>query len=173
MRPMLAFTLALLLVLPPAALHAAINPAHFQSPASEQLRLREIARVVHEARVDGRRLRRTTLVAEVVEVRRATAPREGTTVVIDFTVDLDAREAAARAHQEQYGTMPGPQFLGEPDPPVADAEGLYWANLAPLGGRLGNVNREAGAEPGIGDYAVSGEVFVPVGGPYAFMAPMD
>lgn len=165
--------LALLLALLPPLLHAAINPAHFQSPASEQLRLREVARVVHEVERDGRRLRRTTLVAEVVEVRRATAPREGTTIVIDFTVDLDAREAAARAHSEHYGQMPGPQFLGEPDPPVADAEGLYWANLAPLGGRLGNVNREAGAEVGIGDYATTGEVFVPVGGPYAFMAPMD
>lgn len=173
MRPMLAFTLALLLVLPASALRAAINPAHFQSPASEQLRLLEVARVVHESRVEGRLLRRTTLVAEVVEVRRATAVREGQVVVIDFTVDLDARAAAARAHEEAYGTMPGPQFLGEPDPPVADADGLYWANLAPLGGRLGNVNREAGAEVGIGEYMSTGEVFVPVGGPYAFMAPMD
>lgn len=165
--------LALLIALMPPLLHAAINPAHFQSPASEQLRLRDVARVVHEVEQDGRRLRRTTLVAEVVEVRRATAAREGDVVVIDFTVDLDARAAAARAHQEEYGTMPGPQFLGEPDPPVADADGLYWANLAPLGGRLGNVNREAGAEVGIGEYTTTGEVFVPVGGPYAFMAPMD
>lgn len=165
--------LALLLALLPTVLPAAINPAHFQSPASEQLRLRELARVVHEFEADGRQLRRTTLVAEVVAVRRATAPREGRTVVIDFTVDLTARDAAAADHHARHGQRPGPQFLGEPDPPVADAEGLYWAHLAPLGGRLGNVNRHAGAVVGIGETEHAGEVYVPVAGPYSFLAPMD
>lgn len=166
-------SLALLLALLPTVPSAAINPAHIQSPASEQLHLREIARVVHTSGADGRRLRRTTLVAEVVAVRRATAPREGQVVVIDFTVDLDARAAAAAAHHARYGRMPGPQFLGEPDPPVADAGGLYWAHLAPLGGRLGNVNRHAGAVVGAGDTTHAGEVFVPVAGPYSFLPPMD
>ncbi len=172
MRSMLAM-LAMLMCLAAAAATAAINPANFQSPASDQLRLQEVARLVHESRVGGELVRRTTLVGRVVEVRRSSGVQVGDTVVIDFTVNVDARDAAAREHAQRQGQMPGPQFVGEPDPPEADAEGRYWANLAPLGGRLGNVNRATGADVQIGDVAATGPVFVPVGGQYAFMAPMD
>ena len=71
MRPMLAFTLALLLVLPASALRAAINPAHFQSPASEQLRLREVARVVSDSSADG-----TRAITEQYALVRQTAEEE-------------------------------------------------------------------------------------------------
>lgn len=159
----------LLLALP---VTAAINPAEFQRVASEQLQIREISRLVHEAEQDGDRLRRTTLVGQVVKVQRGPNQLQGRTVVIDYTVNLTARERAAAKFRAEHGHMPGPQFMDEPDLPVPDADGLYWAHLAPLGGRLGNVNRHAGAVVGIGDYESSGDVFVPVAGQYSFLPPM-
>ena len=165
--------LAMLMCLAATAATAAINPANFQSPASDQLRLQDVARVVHESRVGGELVRRTTLVGRVVEVRRSSGVQVGDTVVIDFTVNVDARDAAARAHAQRQGQMPGPQFVGEPNPPEPDAEGRYWATLAPLGGRLGNVNRAEGAQLPFDAAQTAGPVFVPVGGQYAFMAPMD
>ncbi|HEU0153520.1 MAG TPA: hypothetical protein VFQ84_09265 [Arenimonas sp.] len=160
--------LFLVLALAAAATPAAINPQHYVNVASEQLQLREVARIVHEVRVDGALLRRVTLVGEVVAVRRGSQGLRGRTVVIDYTVDLDARAAAAADHQRRNGQRPGPQFLGEPDPPTLDAEGRYWANLAPAGARLGNVNRHAGAAHVLGGQSYSGDVFVPVAGPYSF-----
>jgi hypothetical protein len=167
-------SLALLFLVPglflPAS--AAINPAHFQRIASDVMRVREIARIVHETAEGGDKLRRVTIAAVVVEVREGMASREGETILIDFTVNLTARDRAAAEHQQRQGNMPGRQFLGEPEPPTLDAKGEFWAHLAKAGGRLGNVNRHAGAVVGIGDYKFSGEVFVPVGGPYSFQAPM-
>lgn len=161
--------LAVLLGLAAGAATAAINPANFQSPASEQLQLQEIARVVHESQAGGERVRRTTLVGRVVAVRRSSGVQVGDTVVIDFTVNVDARDAAARAHAQRQGQMPGPQFVGEPDPPTPDADGLYWANLAPAG----HADRGRGAVVQGDHGGTTGPVFVPVGGQYAFMAPMD
>jgi hypothetical protein len=169
MRPTL---IALLLLgLLPGAARPAINPAEYQRVASDVLRIRETARVV-ELRGEGdSQWRRVTLVGVVVDQRGDAASRVGETVVIDFTVDLGARARAAAEHARRNGNRPGPQFMHEPDPPVPDAEGSYWANLAPAGSRLGNVNRHAGAVAGIGDIQYSGATFVPVSGQYSFMAP--
>lgn len=156
---------------PPVAL-AAINPASFQSVASDLVLLREVARVVHTSGTDATRLRRVTIVAEVLDGRRFQNAQVGDTIVIDYTVDLTARERAATAHAQRQGQMPGPQFMGEPDPPRLDDQGRFWAHLARAGGRLGNVNRYAGAVVGIGDLALTGKVFVPVAGPYSFSPPM-
>lgn len=155
-----------------ATVSAAINPAEFQRPASEVLRLREVARVVHDTKDGGRHLQRITLVATVVEVRETRGPREGDTVVIDYTIDVSARDAASKQHEKESGRMPGPQFMGEPDAPTLDEKKEFWAHLAPLGGRLGNVNRHAGRVVGIGDYTKTDNVFVPVAGQYSFVAPM-
>jgi hypothetical protein len=168
--PSLALLLLTLGLTVPAS--AAINPAHFQRVASDVLRLREISRIVHETAEGGDKLRRVTIAAVVVEVHEGTPSRVGATILIDFTVNLTARDRAAAEHQQRQGNMPGRQFLAEPEPPTLDAKGEFWAHLAKAGGRLGNVNRHAGAVVGIGDYTFSGEVFVPVGGPYSFMRPM-
>lgn len=166
-RFVLLLTLAALLPLP---LGAAINPAEFQNAATEQLRLRELARVVHETRRDGSTIRRVTLVAEVIAEQRSSKPRVGSTVVIDYSIDLVARERARRGHAA-LGAMPGPQFMPEPDPPQLDARGMFWANLAPAGSQLGKDNRHAGAVLPDGDYTFAGNVFVPVAGPYSFRQP--
>lgn len=150
---------------------AAINPAHYQRVASDALRIRETARIVHETEVDGARLRRVTLVGEVIEERESSEPMLGRTVVVDFTVNLTLREQAGREHAARHGRMPGPQFMHEPDPPVLDEDGAYWANLARAGGRLGNVNRHAGAVVGMSSNGFSGAVYVPVAGQYSFDPP--
>lgn len=150
---------------------AAINPAEYQRVASDVLRIRETARIVEELDVDGDRLRRTTLVGEVLEQGQARGPMVGKTIVIDYTVNLTQREKAGREHAARSAGMVGPQFVHDPDPPALDADGAYWANLAPAGGRLGNVNRHAGAVVGIVSNAFSGEVYVPVAGQYSFDPP--
>jgi hypothetical protein len=165
---MLRMLLVLALTLAAMPTTAAINPDHYTRIATEHLQLREVARIVHETRGDGPRLRRVTLVAEVVAVRRGNDNLAGRTVVIDYTVDLDARAAAADAHQRRNGQRPGPQFMAEPDPPTPDADGRYWAYLAPAGERLGNVNRHAGAAHVIDGQQFAGEVYVPVAGQYSF-----
>ena len=158
---------------------AAINPAHYQRVASDRVQVRETARIVAESRHDGRRWRRVTLVGTIVAIHdlpegHADAARIGRPITIDYTVDLDAREQAAADWVRRNGNMPGPQFLAEPDPPTADAEGKYWAHLAPQGGRLGNVNRHAGAVAVFdAGYRASGEVYVPVAAQYSFLSPMD
>ena len=154
---------------------AAINPAYFQKVASDHLYLHEVARVVDEQQVDGHRWRRTTLVGTLVQETDEThGDRRGQVFVIDYTVDLDAREAAWKAWQEENGNRPGPQFRSEPDPPKLDGQGNFWAHVAEAGGRLGNVNREAGAvrvlEPGL---SYSGAVYVPVAGEMSFERPLE
>lgn len=169
MRPTL---IALLLLgLLPGAARPAINPAEYQRVASDVLRIRETARMVELRREGDAQWRRVTLVGVVVDQRGDAASRLGETVVIDFTVDLTARAKASAAHAQRNGTRPGPQFMYEPDPPTLDAEGSYWANLAPAGSRLGNVNRHAGAVVGMGSTEYRGPVFVPVSGQYSFSAP--
>ena len=153
---------------------AAINPAGFQRVASDHLRLHEQARIVDESVVDGHRWRRVTLVGTLVEeIGEGHGDRTGQVFVIDYTVDLDAREAAWQAWQKEHGNRPGPQFRSEPDPPKLDAEGNFWAHVAPAGERLANVNREAGAvrvfDPKL---AVSGAVYVPVAGEVSFERPL-
>ena len=165
---MLRMLLALALTLAAAPVPAAINPENYTRVASEHLQLREVARIVHEPRGEGPRLRRVTLVGEVVAVRRGNENLVGRTVVIDYTVDLDARAAAADEHHRRNGQRPGPQFMAEPDPPTPDAEGRYWAYLARAGQRLGNVNRHAGAAQVIDGHDYHGDVFVPVAGQYSF-----
>lgn len=151
---------------------AAINPANFQRIASDVVRLREIARIVHTDKKGDRQLRRVTIVAQVVAEKESRELRTGDTLVIDYMVDLTALERALQNHIEQSGNRPGRQFMAEPEPPQLDEKGEFWAHLAKAGGRLGNVNRHAGAVVGMGDYEVKGDVFVPVAGPYSFMPPM-
>ena len=117
---------------------------------------------------DGARLRRVTLVGEVMAVRRGNTNLVGTQMVIDYTVDLDARARRAAEHRRRQGKMPGPQFMAEPDPPTPDADGRYWANVAPAGERLGNVNRHAGATHVMDGLEFTGPVYVPVAGQYSF-----
>ena len=163
--------LAVLLLALAAAAGAAINPAEYQRVASDVLRIRETARIVEETEMDGQRRRRVTLVGEVIDEAQSRGPMVGKTLVVDFTVNLTRREQLGREHRVRNGTMPGPQFMHEPDPPVPDADGAYWANLAPAGGRLGNVNRHAGAVVGTVSNDFSGEVYVPVAGQYSFDPP--
>lgn len=167
MRLLILLALAASFVLPA---RAAINPAEYTRNVPDQMRLRETARIVHEFEVDGAKRRRVTLMGEVVEQKNATAPLIGQSVIIDYTVDLDDRQRASEAHSKTYGTLPGPQFMYEPDAPTPDAEGLFWANVAPAGGRWGNVNRHAGAVVDIAGHEFSGAVFVPVSGQYSFEA---
>ncbi len=155
-----------------APARAAINPANFQRIASDVVRLRELARIVHTEKVEGSTLRRVTIVAQVVAEKESREARVGDTIVIDYTVNLTQLARAAKEHGERQGNMPGPQFMAEPEPPQTDEKGEFWAHLARAGGRLGNVNRHAGAVVGIGDYELKGNVFVPVAGPYSFMPPM-
>lgn len=164
---------AMLVVALPAI--AAINPAEYQRGASDVLRLHETARIVHESTVNGHRVRRVTLVGEILEDRSdPSQERIGESVVIDYSTDLDARDAAGKQWAAEHGTMPGPQFMFDPDPPTPDAEGAFWAHLAPVGSRLGNVQRHAGSVPTMAEqgYVATGAVFVPAAGQYSFDAPM-
>lgn len=170
MRPIVLLASLLVALSLPAS--AAINPAEFQRMGSDHLRIRETARIVAESDVDGHRVRRVTLVGEVLEAQGTPMDRRGETIVIDYSVDLDARDAAREAHARENGNRPGPQFMHEPDPPVLDADGAFWAHLAKSGGRLGNVNRHAAAVVVMdAKYAASGAVYVPVAGQYSFERP--
>ena len=152
---------------------AAINPAAFQRYATDHIRLHESARVVAETVVDGHRWRRVTLVGTLVEEKgEEHGDRRGQVFVIDWTVDLDLREAARKAWQEQNGYRPGPQFLAEPDPPTLDAEGNFWAHVAEAEGRLANVQRHAGAVVRPDHYRHSGPVYAPVAADVSFERPL-
>lgn len=171
-RGLLALAAVLLTAFPALA---AINPANYQSVASDVLRIRETARVLHEWKVEGHRIRRVTIVGEILEDRSDVAQqRIGRTVVIDYSTDLDAREAAGEAWSKARGTMPGPQFTFDPDPPKLDADGSFWAHLARAGTRLGNVQRDAGAVATLEHpvYEIKGDIFVPAAAQYSFDAPM-
>ena len=150
---------------------AAINPDNFKRIASDVVCLREIARIVHNARVGDDQVRRITIVAQVVAEKESRDARVGDTIVIDYSVNLSKLERAAKEHTDRQGNMPGRQFMSEPEPPTLDEKGEFWAHLAKAGGRLGNVNRHAGAMVGIGDYEFKGDVFVPVAGQYSFDSP--
>lgn len=156
----------LALVFSPLA--AAINPMEFTRLASDVMKLREISRIVHTSKDE---VRRVTIVAEIREVHRGVHDSVDRTVVIDYTVDLRQRAQAAQDHARQQGNRPGRQFLPEPEPPTLDAQGEFWAHLARAGGRLGNVNRHAGAVVDISNYAYRGAIYVPVAGPYSWDAP--
>ncbi|MDI1335758.1 MAG: hypothetical protein PSU94_06190 [Lacunisphaera sp.] len=154
------------------SLPAAINPANFQRIASDHVRVKQIARLVHETMVGENRLRRITIVGVVQEKEEARNLKAGDTLLIDYTVNLTALESDLADHEKTNGTMPGRQFMSEPEPPQPDEQGRFWAHLAKAGGRLGNVNRHAGAVVGIGDYEIEGNVFVPAAGQYSFLRPM-
>lgn len=155
----------LLLLLACAVLpaQAAINPAEFTRNVPDQMRVRETARIVELIQVGDSTLRRVTLVGEVVAQKNASSPRVGQTIVIDYTVDLTAREEAAEAFRKSRGNMPGPQLMQAPDPPELDAEGMFWANVAPSG-------RVADGETGSADEGSvrSGAVYVPASDQYSF-----
>lgn len=156
----------------PLAPQAAINPASIVDQATHMLRLRERARVVHESGADDARLRRVTVVAEVLEVRRGADVKPGDVVTIDYTVNLTARERAAKAHAAR-GPMPGPQFMGDPDAPEPDEQGRFWAAVTPASNPNATGLRKAGAVtvPPAGDrYQVGGAVYVPAAGQYSWSA---
>jgi len=169
-----ALLLACALLLP-APLPAAINPAAIVEQATHRLLLRERARIVHESARGEARVRRVTLVAEVVEVQRGADVKPGDVVTIDYTVDLTARERAARAHAAR-GPMPGPQFIGEPDAPALDEQGRFWAAITPASNPAATGLRRAGAAPAAGSalaedrHQVSAAVYVPVAGQYSWTA---
>lgn len=122
--------LLLSVLLLPCAASAAINPAEYTRHVDVQLQLRPQATIVQHGDIGGEKMRRTTIVATVVQEHRDVANIDvGDTVTIDWTVNLDAQERARAAHDAEYGTMPGPQFLYAPLPPDLDADGLFWANL--------------------------------------------
>ncbi len=155
-----------------AAAHAAINPEEYKRIASDALRLREIARVVASEPEHSPKTRRTTIVAEVLEVFTPSRARAkvGDTIVIDYTVDL----AALKKRLDKFKALPprpGPQFLHEPDPPKLNDDREFLAYLAPASTRLANVNRYAGAKVDFTVAHFSGPVFVPVAAQYSFELP--
>lgn len=158
-------------VLGAAVAHAAINPQEFIRVASEKLRLREVGRVVERERGPQPGWHRVTILAEVVEVRTASEVKVGDRILIDWTIDPTGLVAAREQHAAAAGQAVGRQFMHEPEPPALDEKQEFWANLAPAGGRLGNVNRFAGARVNMNDAKYSGPVFVPVAGQYSFMKP--
>ena len=166
------------LALGAGAARAAIDPAHYQQAAAYRVQVHQTARVVQETRVQGHRWRRVTLVGTVKAVHAADAAegepiRVGAVITIDYTVDLDAREQAAADWRREVGTMPGPQFLAEPDPPVLDAEGDTWAHVAAADGEPGRVERHAGAVVAAPGDVAEGAVFVPAAAQYSFDPPLD
>ncbi|WP_148041008.1 hypothetical protein [Montanilutibacter psychrotolerans] len=152
---------------------AAINPAEFQRRAPDQVRLRETARIVQDTRVGAAVLRRVTVVGEIVDEKHPAASRVGQSIVIDYRFDVTERQRAAKAYADAHGNRPGPQFMHEPDPPTLDAEGAFWANLAPADGDAGAAMRHAGAVESPGDTSYGGAVYVPVSGQYSFTPPND
>ncbi|HUR56626.1 MAG TPA: hypothetical protein VM029_02880 [Opitutaceae bacterium] len=153
---------------------AAINPEEFTRIASDVVRLREIARVVERDSNQPVGIQRITIVGEVVERERASSGNfNHRVIVIDYRVDLTARAAAAKKHAAANGGKPGRQFMHEPDPPTLDADRQFWAHLAPVAGRLGNVNRYAGHKVNMQSEQFAGPVFVPVAGQYSWDVPAE
>ena len=148
-----------------ALVQAAINPEEYTRQAPEQLRLKERGRIVEN--LEHGRYSRTTLLAEVVEVRRGTVG-PGELIVVDWTVDTVALKRAREEYLARNGNMPGPQFMHEPDAPALDDTGHFWAHLARTGTRYANVQRHAGAV--VNFSGGSGAIYVPVAGQYSFLA---
>jgi hypothetical protein len=165
----------LLLCLAPALAIAAINPAEFTRHAPYQLQLRPTAQVVDHFERDGDAWRRTTIVAEVVAEHRDTDDiAVGETVVIDWSVNLDAQKRDYDDYADEMEGRVGPQFMHAPAPPTPDAQGLIWAHL----------QADAGATPGLPDAAKDpatahdadrrvGRLLVPAASQYTFDAPQD
>lgn len=172
MKPLGMFCAIALTAAAASRLEAAVNPEEFKRIASEVVKVREIARIVERDRERPPGRQRITIVSEIVAVERAASIDRGVRViVIDYTVDLAAREAAAKAHEAKMGRMPGRQFMHEPEAPELDEHKEFWAHLAPVGGRLANVNRYAGSVVNFEREQFSGPVFVPVAGQYSWDTP--
>lgn len=151
---------------------AAIDPEEFKRVASDVFRLREIARVVQPDDARAPKRQRITLVAEIVETLRSSLPPAGRRViVIDYAIDLVARTAEQKDHEKKMAGKAGRQFMHEPDAPKLDERKEFWAHLAPIAGRLANVNRHAGKIIAFEISQFSGPVFVPVAGQYSWDAP--
>ena len=170
MRLTVSFLLAAALAAP---VHAAINPAEYTRNVPYPLQLRPQVQIVQHSEVGGEKMRRTTIVATVVQEHRDVANIDvGETVTIDWTVNLDAQERARAAHDAEYGTMPGPQFLYAPLPPTLDADGLFWANLdfdehaKPYPGLV-----EGAAKPAFDVDQRFGEILVPASHQYTWDRP--
>ena len=164
----------LLCCLAPAFASAAINPAEYTRDASLQLRLRPTVQIVDDFTRDGDAHRRTTIVATVVaehvDVAEAHA---GQVVTIDWTVNLDAQRRAYEEHAKRMGTMPGPQFLHAPAPPVPDADGLLWAHLQIDPASRRAVVPDATAPIASPDAGRAGDILIPASYQYSFDPPAD
>lgn len=143
------------------------------------MRLKEIARVVEHAERGqfaddpkaGIDVRRITVVAKVLQAPESSWDvKNGDVIVIDYTVDYAAR--AKEMNAAKSAPANSREFMYEPDPPVVDAKGEFWAHLAKAGGRLGNVNRHAGSVVNMQKGSFTGPVFVPIAGQYSFVAPV-
>lgn len=171
MKPIPAALACLFVV--PTTVSAAINPAEYTRHAPYQLQLRPQVQIVQHAEVGGEKVRRTTIVATVVREHRDVPNLEvGDTVTIDWTVHLDAQSRARAAHDAEYGTMPGPQFLYAPLPPTLDEQGLFWANLEFDDHAAPHPGLVPGAEPPAVDADQRfGEILVPASHQYTWDRP--
>lgn len=169
---------ALLLCLLPLVASAAINPAEFTRRAPLTLQIRVDARISDDFVDGGRHLRRNTVVGEVLE-DRSTPDKAwvGRTVVVDWTVDVGARDQARADHERRMGNMPGPQFMSEPDLPAPDADGRVWVNAAEATAsddsrRYAGALAPAANKPAAGEVR-DGHLLLPAAGQYSFDRPYE
>lgn len=164
-----------LLLLASLPASAAINPAEFTRHAPYQLQLRPTAQIVENFERDGDRWRRTTIVAEVVAEHVDTDYiTVGETVVVDWSVNLDAQQRDYADYAERMEGRVGGQFLYAPPPPVPDAQGLVWAHLqADPGATLGLPEAAKDPATGAGVDRRIGHLLVPAASQYSFDAPSD
>lgn len=145
------------------------TPDEFRQIADHVFKLHETARVISETRQNGERLRRVTIAATVLDIIEGPMSLRGSTILIDYTVNLDAMDRTAAEYDKETTDQKTRLFMTEPEPPVLDKNGDFPAYLARAGGRLGNVNRYAGAVVGMDKNKFTGEVFVPVAGQFSFV----
>jgi hypothetical protein len=151
---------------------AAINPEEFKKAATDVVKLREVARI--QAPIDDRQpsRQRITIIADVVDVQRASSGNQGLrTLVIDYTVDLAARDAERKAYDKAMRGAAGRQFMYQPDPPTLDANREFWAHLVPAAGRGGEAKAFSGHIARGAAERLSGPVFIPAAGQYTWDAP--